>query len=126
MIRDQMTAAVSPELREGEKLVSVAMAQRGSSLWLALGALGMLLGRIRFYVIAYTDQRILICYTGKWSVKKLHEVAGELPLDTDISVTRGAWTNVTLPLAEGNASLRIASRFNSDINAGKASFEVAA
>lgn len=85
------------------------------------GSAGVPIGRIRYCVIAFTYQRVLICYTGKLGVRKVLAVVGELPRGIRFQVPSGAWSNIDVPTTDGTITLRVGSRFSKDIVEGNAS-----
>jgi hypothetical protein len=89
-IRDKIRTNAAPQLRPGEEIQSVLVGQT-SSMWLMLlGALPFLIVN-QYYTIIVTDQRVLVCRSGKLTSTAVKSVARELPRQTIIGPAHGLW-----------------------------------
>jgi hypothetical protein len=89
-IRDKMRANAAPVLRPGEVVQAVFGAQTLSQYYIVISALILLIGN-SYRVVVVTDQRILVCRSGRFTTTPVNEVLRELPRNTRIGPARGIW-----------------------------------
>jgi hypothetical protein len=107
-----MRSNAASQLRPGEQIQAVFSAQTAPFWYIYLGYI-VFLAMNTYYVIVVTDQRILVCQSGKMSMSPVKSTVRELPRQTVIGPASGLWykTNV---LGE---KMLIAKRFHKDVAA---------
>ena len=85
-IRDQMAANAAPLLKPDEKIQAVFGAQTVSQ-YLSLISYWIIIVKNAYRVVVVTDQRILICRSGRFRTTPVSEVLAELPRATRIGVS---------------------------------------
>ncbi|SEF49011.1 hypothetical protein SAMN04489712_101177 [Thermomonospora echinospora] len=89
-IRDKMQANAAPFLRPGETVQAVFGAQTLSQYYIVISALILFIWN-SYRVVVVTDQRILVCRSGKFTTTPVKEVLRELPRRTRIGPASGLW-----------------------------------
>jgi hypothetical protein len=109
-IREKIRANAAAQLRPGEQIQSVFTGQTASQyLILLVGVIFLVTNE--YYTVVVTDQRILVCRSGKLSSTKVKSVLRELTRQTRIGPATGLWYK-TAVLGE---PLRIHKRWHKDI-----------
>ena len=80
-IRDQMAANAAPLLKPDEKIQAVFGAQTVSQ-YLSLISYWIIIVKNAYRVVVVTDQRILVCRSGRFRTTPVNEVLAELPRTT--------------------------------------------
>ncbi|MGP4028043.1 hypothetical protein [Actinomadura sp. 3N407] len=111
-IRDKMRANAAHVLREGENVQAVFGAQT-TSQYFALLSYWIIIFTNAYRVVVVTDQRILVCRSGRMRMTPVNEVLRELPRDTRIGPPSGLWWRCET-LGE---RLYVHKRFHKDVNA---------
>lgn len=88
-IRDKMTANAQAHLQPGETIQAVFGAQTMSQYWVLVTYL--LLFKNQYRVVVVTDQRIMVCRSGRFTTTKVVEVLANLPRQTRIGPPSGLW-----------------------------------
>ena len=88
-LRDRIRANAQPFLRSGEGIQAVIPAQTVRQYWSLLSF--WLIARDTYRVIVVTDQRILLCRSGRFTETPVREVLAQLPRETVIGPARGLW-----------------------------------
>lgn len=114
-IRDKIRQNAAAHLRPGEQIQEVFAAQTASQYLILFGAV-IFLAANEYYTVAVTDQRILVCQSGKLSSTKAKSVDRELPRQTRIGPPSGLWYKTE---ALGTP-VRIHKRWHKDIEAADA------
>jgi hypothetical protein len=109
-LRDKLRENAQPHLREGEVIEAVIPAQT-TSAYMALISYWIIIFANAYRVIVVTDQRILVCRSGRFRITPVGEVLHEAPRSTRIGPAGGLW-HKTEALGE---KLHIAKRFHKDI-----------
>ena len=89
-IRDQMAANAAPLLKPDEKIQAVFGAQTVSQ-YLSLISYWIIIVKNAYRVVVVTDQRILVCRSGRFRTTPVNEVLAELPRTTRIGEPSGLW-----------------------------------
>lgn len=111
-IRDQMAANAAPFLKPDEKIQAVFGAQTVSQ-YLSLISYWIIIAKNAYRVVVVTDQRILICRSGRFRTTPVNEVLAELPRTTRIGEPHGLWWKCET-LGE---KLYVNKRFHKDVRA---------
>jgi len=114
-IRDTMRANATHLLKPGEAVQAIFVAQT-TSQWFALISYWIIVVRNAYRVVVVTDQRIMVCRSGRFRMTPVNEVLREFPRDTRIGPANGLWFRCDA-LGE---RLYIAKRFHKDIAAADA------
>ena len=109
-LRDKIRANAQHVLRPGEVIQAVIPAQTVSP-YLAMITYWIIIFSNAYRIIVVTDQRILVCRTGRWTFTPVREVEREAPRGTRIGPGTGLW-HKTESLGE---PLYIAWRFYKDV-----------
>lgn len=109
-IRDKIRANASSELRPGEQIEAVFAAQTSSPYLMVLGVVPFLAVN-EYYTVVATNQRILLCKSGKLSSTAVKSVQRELPRQTIIGPATGLWYQTSV-LGE---TIRVHKRWHKDI-----------
>src|ERR1700735_5371305 len=109
-IRDKIKGNAAAQLRPGEQIQSVFVGQTASQYLILLGVV-IFLAVNEYYTVIITDQRILVCKSGKLSSTKVKSVLRELPRQTIIGPATGLWYKTSV-LGE---PVRIHKRWHKDI-----------
>jgi hypothetical protein len=109
-IRDKIRANAAHVLREGETIQAVIPAQT-TSQYFALISYWIILFTNAYRVIIVTDQRVLVCHSGRMVMTQVKDIVHELPRNTRIGPASGLWYK-TEELGE---KLYIAKRFHKDV-----------
>ena len=109
-LRDQLRTNAAPLLRPGEVIQAVFAAQT-TSAWFALISYWIIILRNAYRVVVVTDQRILVCKSGRFRITPVKEVLHEAPRNTPIGPASGLWHKCET-LGE---PLYIAKRFHKDV-----------
>jgi hypothetical protein len=88
-IRDKITANVQPHLQPGETIQAVFAGQTHSPYWVLITY--FMLFRVQYRVLVATDQRIMVCQSGRVSTTKVKAVLANLPRHTKIGPPSGLW-----------------------------------
>jgi hypothetical protein len=89
-IRDKIKSNAAHLLRPGEVLQAVIPAQTISQ-YFALITYWIIIFANAYRVIVVTDQRILLCRSGRFSMTRVGEVQREFPRGTMIGPAHGLW-----------------------------------
>ena len=89
-IRDQIAANAAPFLKPDEKVQAVFGAQTVSQ-YLSLISYWIIIMKNAYRVVVVTDQRILVCRSGRFRTTPVNEVLAELPRTTRIGEPQGLW-----------------------------------
>ena len=89
-IRDQIAANAAPLLKPDEKVQAVFGAQTVSQ-YLSLLSYWIIIMKNAYRVVVVTDQRILVCRSGRFRTTPVNEVLAELPRTTRIGEPQGLW-----------------------------------
>jgi hypothetical protein len=89
-IRDAIRANAAPFLEPGETIQAVIPAQT-TSQWLALLSYWIILLTNAYRVIVVTDQRILVCRSGRFRMSPVKAVLFQAPRATIIGPPSGLW-----------------------------------
>jgi hypothetical protein len=111
-IRDQMRANAAHLLHSSENIQAVFGAQT-TSQYFALISYWIIIFKNAYRVVVVTDQRILVCRSGRMRTTPVKEVLRELPRATRIGPPSGLWWRCET-LGE---RLYVNKRFHKDINA---------
>ncbi|RFS83944.1 hypothetical protein D0T12_17250 [Actinomadura spongiicola] len=111
-IRDKMRANAAHVLKPGENIQAVFGAQT-TSQYFALISFWILIIANSYRVVVVTDQRVLVCRSGRLRTTPVVEVLRELPRDTRIGPPSGLWWRCET-LGE---RLYVHKRFHKDVNA---------
>ena len=114
-IRDTLRTNAAHLLQPGEEIQAVFAAQT-TSQWFALLSYWIIILKNSYRVVVVTDQRILVCKSGRFRVTPVNDVVQELPRNTRIGPASGPWYQCTT-LGE---RLYIHKRFHKDIAAADA------
>jgi hypothetical protein len=114
-IRDKIRANAQHVLRPGEVIQAVIPAQTVSPNF-ALISYWIIIFSNAYRVIVVTDQRILVCRSGRLTITPVGEVAREAPRATRIGPATGLWYK-SESLGE---PLYIGKRFYKDVAAADA------
>jgi hypothetical protein len=109
-IRDKIRANAAAQLRPGEQIQSVFTGQTASQYLILLGAV-FFLATNQYCTVVVTDQRILVCRSGKLSSTKVKSVLRELTRQTRIGPATGLWYKTEVL----GGPLRIHKRWHKDI-----------
>jgi hypothetical protein len=109
-IRDKIRGNATTQLRPGEQIQSVFVGQTASQYLILLGFVVFFVVN-EYYTVVVTDQRILVCRSGKLSSTKVKSVVRELPRQTIIGPATGLWYKTS---AVGEP-VRIHKRWHKDI-----------
>jgi hypothetical protein len=109
-LREKLRENAQPHLRAGEVIEAVIPAQT-TSAYMALISYWIIIFANAYRVIVVTDQRILVCKSGRFRITPVGEVLHEAPRSTRIGPAGGLW-HKTEVLGE---KLHIAKRFHKDI-----------
>jgi hypothetical protein len=109
-IRDTLRTNAAHLLRPGEA-VQVVFAAQTTSQWFALLSYWIIIIKNSYRVVVVTDQRIVVCRSGRFRVTPVNEVVNELPRTTRIGPAKGLWYQCET-LGE---RLYIHKRFHKDI-----------
>jgi hypothetical protein len=109
-IRDKIRVNAAAQLRPGEQIQSVFAGQTASQYLILLGVV-IFLAANDYYTVVVTDQRILVCRSGKLSSTKVKSVLRELPRQTAIGPATGLWYKTAVL----GVPLRIHKRWHKDI-----------
>jgi hypothetical protein len=111
-IRDKMRSNAAHLLRPGENVQAVFSAQTTSQYW-ALLSFWIIIIRNSYRVVVVTDQRIMVCWSGRFRGTLVREVEREFPRGIRIGPASGLWwTCETL-----GPRLYVNTRFHKDIAA---------
>jgi hypothetical protein len=119
-IRDKLQANAAHVLQPGETVQAVFTAQTASPYW-ALLSYWIVMFKNAYRVVIVTDQRILVCKSGRFSTTPVNEVVGEFPRATKIGPASGVWYKCD---ALGDR-LYIHKRFHKDVAAADAAVSAA-
>ena len=111
-IRDKLRANAAHVLRPGENVQAVFTAQTASPYW-ALLSYWIVMFKNTYRVVIVTDQRILVCKSGRFSTTPVNEVVGEFPAPPRSARRRVSGTSAT----RSGDRLYIHKRFHKDVNA---------
>ena len=109
-LRDTLRTNAAKVLRPGEVMQTVFPAQT-TSAWFALISYWIIILKNSYRVVVVTDQRILVCRSGRFRVTPVNEVVDEYPRSTRIGPTSGLWHKWEAP----GETLYIAKRFFKDV-----------
>jgi hypothetical protein len=109
-LRDTLRTNAAHLLRPGEA-VQVVFAAQTTSQWFALLSYWIIIIKNSYRVVVVTDQRIVVCRSGRFRVTPVNEVVHELPRTTRIGPAKGLWYQCET-LGE---RLYIHKRFHKDI-----------
>lgn len=118
-IRDKLSSNAQRILRPGEQIQAVIPAQTTSQYFALLSFWIIILSRA-YRVIVVTDQRIVVCFSGRFRITPVMDIERELPRSTKIGPASGLWYRCE-SLGE---KLYINRRFHRDINAADSSAPV--
>lgn len=114
-IRTKLRKNVEPKLEPGETLQQVFLVQSGPNpYWLFLTYLVFF--RIKYWVFAVTDRRILVFRAGFFAPSKVTDVTATLPRETKFGPVSGLWSRIEL----GGTRYWVHKRFHKDIQAADA------
>ncbi len=116
-----MRANAALLLHPGETIQAVFAAQT-TSQWFALISYWIIILSNAYRVVVVTDQRILVCKSGRFRMTPVKDLLREVPRTTRIGPPHGLWYK-TEALGE---KLFIAKRFHKDIEAADAALGPAA
>jgi hypothetical protein len=111
-IRDKMRANAAHVLRDGESVQAVFGAQTTSQYWMLL-SYWIIVIKNSYRVVVVTDQRILVCRSGRFRTTPVVEVLAERPRGAMIGPASGLWWRCET-LGE---RLYIHKRFHKDVAA---------
>jgi hypothetical protein len=114
-IRDQVRANAAHLLQPAETVQAVFCAQTTSQYYALLSTLIIVLSDA-YRVVVVTDERILVCRSGRFRMSPVKDVIRELPRTTRIGPPRGLWWRCET-LGE---RLYIHKRFHKDVTAADA------
>lgn len=109
-IRDTLRSNAAHLLQPGEEIQAVFPAQT-TSQWFALISYWIIIVKNSYRVVVVTNQRILVCRSGRFRLTPVKDVLHELPRSTTIGPASGLWYQCH-SLGE---RLYIAKRFHKDI-----------
>jgi hypothetical protein len=109
-IRDTLRTGAQPLLRQGESIEAVFAAQ-ATSPYFSLLSIWIIVIQNGYRVVIVTDQRIIVCHSGRTRISKVNDVIAEFPRSTKIGPTSGIWYS-TNALGE---RLYIHRRFHKDV-----------
>ncbi|WP_030167880.1 PH domain-containing protein [Spirillospora albida] len=115
-LRDKLHANAAPHLRPGEKIEAAFCAQSVNPYWILVSYLILVFAN-SYRVVVVTNQRILVCRSGRMTMTPVKEVLRELPRSTRIGQPKGLWWS-TDALGE---KLYIHKRFHKDVAAADGS-----
>lgn len=114
-IRDKMQEKAAHLLREGEAVQAIFGAQTTSQYWVFL-SFWIIIAQNAYRVVVVTDQRILVCRSGRFRMTTVSSVVAELPRATTIGPASGLWWRCeTL-----GQRLYVHKRFHKDVAAADA------
>jgi hypothetical protein len=109
-IRTKLRNNVEPKLEPSETLQQVFLAQSGPNpYWLFLTYLVFF--RIKYWVFAITDRRILIYRAGFFAPSKVKDIAATLPRETKFGPVSGLWARIEI----GGTRYWVHKRFQKDV-----------
>lgn len=111
-LRDKLSKNAAPHLRPDEKIQAVFCGQTVNPYWIVLSFLIIVLANC-YRVVVVTDQRILVCRSGRLTLSPVKEVLHELPRGTRIGAPKGLWWS-TDSLGD---KLYVHKRFHKDVAA---------
>ena len=114
-IRDTLRANAAKHLKPGETIQAVIPAQTVSA-YMSLLSYWIILFANAYRVIVVTDQRILVCKSGRFRTTPVNDIVNELPRNTKIGPGDGLWHKTE---ALGS-KLYINRRYFKDIDAADA------
>ena len=114
-IRDQLRSNAAHLLQPGEAIQAVFCAQTTSQYYAMLSTLIIILSDA-YRVVVVTDQRILVCRSGRFRMTPVKHAIAELPRNTHIGPPSGLWWRCET-LGE---PLYIHKRFHKDVAAADA------
>ena len=92
--RDKLRTNTQSLLPPGETIEEIVPARAGISPWLSNG-IGFLAGRVKFRIIARTNQSLLILDGGMSGIKP-KTILKRLPHDTPIGPLKGIWARTII------------------------------
>jgi hypothetical protein len=114
-IRDQMAANAAPFLKPDETVQAVFGGQTTSQYFILI-SYWIIVATNAYRVVVVTNQRILVCRSGRLRTSPVNEVLAELPRSTRIGEPHGMWWKCeTL-----GPKLYIHKRFHKDVRAADA------
>jgi hypothetical protein len=114
-IRDQVRTNAAHLLQPGETVQAVFCAQTTSGYYALLSSLIIILSDA-YRVVVVTDQRILVCRSGRVRMTPVKKVIRELPRSTRIGPPSGLWWRCET-LGE---TVYVHKRFHKDVTAADA------
>ncbi len=114
-IRDEMAANAAPFLKPDETIQAVFGAQTVSA-YLSLISYWIIIAKNAYRVVVATDQRILLCRSGRFRTTPVNEVLAELPRTTRIGEPHGLWWKCE----SLGPTLYVNKRFHKDVRAADA------
>jgi hypothetical protein len=110
-IRDTLRTNAQPYLAPGEEIQAAFPAQT-TSQWFALISIWIIIIKNAYRVVVVTNQRILVCSSGRFRMTPVKGVLRELPRGTRIGPPSGLWYKTEV-LGE---RLYIHKRFHKDVD----------
>lgn len=117
-IRDKIKANAAPFLEPGEVVQAVIPAQT-TSQYFALISIWIIVFSNAYRVVVVTDQRILLCSSGRFRQTPVKAVLVELPRQTIIGPAHGLWYRTE----SLGSKLYINKRFHKDVAAADAAIQ---
>ena len=114
-IRDKLRTSAAAQLRPGEQIQAVFVAQRANPAWFLLSYWIIVVKG--YYAIAATDQRIVVFRTSGLAMTKFKGVAKELPRATVFGPPQG---KVNAKVLLGDENVWVHRRFWNDMKAADA------
>ncbi len=114
-IRDTLRSNAAHVLKPGETVQQVFAAQTASPYW-ALLSYWIVIFKNAYRVVVVTDQRIIVCKSGRLRVTPVNDVLAEFPRSTKIGPASGVWYKCDT-LGE---RLYVHKRYHKDITAADA------
>jgi hypothetical protein len=89
-IRDTLRTNAAHLLQPGET-IQVVFAGQTTSQWFALLSYWIIIAKNSYRVVVVTDQRIVVCKSGRFRVTPVNDVVQEFPRSTKIGPASGLW-----------------------------------
>ena len=89
-LRDTIRRNAESLLQPGEEIQVVFPAQTVSQ-YFALISYWIIILQNAYRVVVVTNQRILVCRSGRWRISRVGAVENELPRSTEIGPAKGLW-----------------------------------
>jgi hypothetical protein len=89
-IRDKLRSNAQHNLRAGEQIQAVIPAQTKSQYFALISFWIIILSRA-YRVVVVTDQRIMVCFSGRFRISPVKDVEREVSRTTKIGPASGLW-----------------------------------